>query len=294
MVKGKPEWLRMRLSDTGDRKKVETILRSLSLHTVCQEADCPNLTECFGRGTATFMILGSICSRNCRFCSVTKGTPPAPDKDEPAHIAQAVSELKLKHVVITTVTRDDLPDGGAGQFQNVIREIRKQSPGTTIEVLISDLQGDREALRLVTEAKPEIIGHNIETVARLYPAVRPLAVYARSLAVLKDIKALDGGILTKSSIMVGLGETRAEMTQTFLDLRAVDCDILTIGQYLAPSKKHIDVQEFVHPDVFKAYEEEAYSMGFQYVVSGPMVRSSYRAEMVFSSKSAPEETETPV
>ncbi len=290
MITGKPEWLRMRLSNVGDRKKVEAVLGSLSLHTVCQEADCPNLLECFGRGTATFMILGSICTRNCRFCSVTKGTPPPPDPSEPEHIARAVAELKLKHVVITTVTRDDLPDGGAGQFHSVIEEIKKLSPGTTVEVLISDLQGDREALRLVTDAKPEIIGHNIETVPRLYKEVRPLAVYERSLAVIKDIKALGGSILTKSGIMVGLGETRGEMTQTFIDLRDAGCDILTIGQYLAPSKNHIAVKEYVHPDLFKAYEEEAYGLGFRFVVSGPLVRSSYRAEKVFTAGNKPEET----
>lgn len=278
MVTQKPDWLKIKYTPTQQNEHVAELLKTLGLHTVCESADCPNWIECFGRGTSTFMILGDICTRNCRFCVVGKGKAQAPDPDEPQRIAQAVVAMKLKHVVITTVTRDDLPDGGASQFATVIREVRVASPTTTIEVLISDLKGDRKALKTIVDAQPDILGHNLETVPRLYPEVRPMADYKRSLEVLEWGKRLSPKILTKSGIMVGLGEKHEESTALFEDLRKISCDILTVGQYLAPSAKHHEVVEYVHPDEFLQYKDEAYALGFRFVASGPLVRSSYHAE----------------
>lgn len=278
MVQRKPDWLKIKLSDPQKRAEVEGLLKRLHLHTVCEEADCPNLLECFGRGTATFMILGDTCTRRCAFCAVNKGKPAPADPEEPRSVAEAVRDLKLKHAVITTVTRDDLKDGGAGQFAAVIKNIRSLSPKTTVEVLISDLRGDFDALKTVTDAAPDILGHNVETVPRLYPEVRPIARYDRSLAILERAKKLNPDILTKSSVMLGLGERHEEVLNVCRDLRAADCDILTFGQYLAPSKNHHPVIEYVTPEEFKQYEKEAYAMGFRFVASGPLVRSSYHAE----------------
>jgi lipoic acid synthetase len=278
MVQRKPEWLKIKITDPKKRSRVENILKELGLHTVCEEANCPNLMECFYRGTATFMILGDTCTRNCRFCSVKKGRPGSVDPDEPQRVAEAVKNLNLKHAVITTVTRDDLEDGGAQQFAKVIAQIPVLSPHTTVEVLISDLAGNADALKTVVDAKPDILGHNVETVPRLYQEVRPMAVYKRSLGLLSRVKVLDAGILTKSGIMVGLGETHEEVLRVFRDLRNADCDILTVGQYLAPSQSHHAVVEYVKPEEFSLYEKEAYSMDFRFVASGPLVRSSYHAE----------------
>ncbi|MEG6523707.1 lipoyl synthase [Desulfotomaculum sp. 1211_IL3151] len=275
MNKRKPEWLRVKLQGAEKSHRVKEMLDRLSLHTVCQEANCPNLIECFGRKTATFMILGSVCTRNCTFCNVTKGHTQAVDPQEPTHVAEAVKELGLKHAVITSVTRDDLPDGGAGHFAKVIEKLRDTE--VIVEVLIPDFQGDPQALATVLQTKPHILNHNIETVPRLYPTVRPKASYARSLELLKNSKEMDAGIYTKSGIMVGLGEQEAEVLAVLHDLRAVDCDLLTIGQYLAPSAKHHEVIEYIHPDQFKKYKEAAYQMGFKYVASDPLVRSSYHA-----------------
>lgn len=274
----KPPWLRVKFHGGVNREEVEALLAKLSLHTVCEEAACPNLMECFSRRTATFMILGRICTRNCTFCNVEKGCTQEVDPDEPGHVARAARELNLKHVVVTSVTRDDLPDGGAGHFARVIQEIKSLSPHTVVEVLIPDLQGSKEALLKVIQANPEIINHNVETVPALYSKVRPMAVYERSLALLSDVKQLSGHILTKSGIMLGLGETEKEVYTVLQDLRNVQCDILTIGQYLAPSKSHHPVVEYIHPEVFERYKNTALEMGFKYVASGPLVRSSYMAD----------------
>ncbi|ABY93308.1 lipoyl synthase [Thermoanaerobacter brockii subsp. lactiethylicus] len=272
----KPEWLKVRLLNE-DLNRMEAFLKSMSLNTVCQSANCPNMGECFARKTATFMIMGNICTRNCRFCAVEKGHPQPLDEDEPRRIAEAAQKLGLKHVVVTCVTRDDLPDGGASHFAKTIYELKKL-PGVTVEVLVSDFMGKEESIAQVVEAKPDIINHNIETVPRLYPNVRPKADYLRSLNLLKKSKELDPYILTKSGIMVGLGETEEEVIQVMKDLRSVDCDMMTIGQYLRPSAKHIEVAEYVIPQQFKRYEEIGYELGFKYVASGPLVRSSYYAD----------------
>lgn len=275
----KPEWLRVRARSTREFDEVEDMLRRLSLHTVCSEANCPNRMECFSRRTATFMILGSVCTRNCTFCNVQKGAAPETvDPAEPLHVAQAAAELGLRHVVVTSVTRDDLPDGGAGHFAAVVRAIRAHNSQTAVEVLIPDFKGDISALQKVVDAKPEIINHNVETVPRLYPEVRPMAAYGRSIELLRNVKRMEAGIYTKSGIMLGLGERRDEVESVFHDLRDADCDFLTVGQYLAPSAQHHPVVGYIHPDTFKEYEETALSLGFKYVASGPLVRSSYQAE----------------
>ena len=263
--------------------KVVQLLRSLNLHTVCEEADCPNCGECFKKRTATFMILGRNCTRNCTFCTVTKGIPEPVDPAEPQHIAKAVQKLGLRHVVITSVTRDDLPDGGAFHFARVIQEIQEELKENkpVIEVLIPDFRGDTEALQTVIDANPDIINHNIETVPRLYSEVRPQAVYIRSLELLQKVKKAAPNITTKSGIMLGLGETREEVFGLFHDLRNSQCDILTIGQYLAPSRQHHPVIEYIHPDVFEEFRKAAEETGFLYVASGPLVRSSYMADQAY-------------
>ena len=274
----KPDWLKIKIQGNPYSKEVNTVLRELSLNTVCEQANCPNKMECFCNRTATFMILGKVCTRNCAFCNVTKNACVEPvDYDEPLHVAQAVQALALSHAVITSVTRDDLADGGAAQFAKVIEEIRKLTPKVTVEVLIPDFQGDEDALDAVVCANPTVINHNIETVRRLYPGVRPMADYDRSLALLHRVKLKNPAIRTKSGIMVGLGETQAEVLQTMRDLHDVGCDFLTIGQYLAPSKNHHPVIEYIHPDVFSMYRKEAEKIGFAHVAAGPFVRSSYHA-----------------
>ena len=275
----KPEWLRVKVRSSRQYDEVAAMLEKLSLHTVCDEANCPNRMECYSRRTATFMILGSVCTRNCTFCNVRKDrAPQGVDREEPRHVAQAAGELGLKHVVITSVTRDDLADGGAGHFADVIHAIRNQDRGITIEVLIPDFKGDAGALQTVAAAKPHVINHNIETVPRLYPAVRPMADYRRSLMLLRAVKEMDPDIYTKSGIMLGLGETDEEVKEALGALRDAGCDFLTVGQYLAPSEAHHPVVAYIHPDGFKAYEEMGLRMGFSHVASGPLVRSSYRAE----------------
>lgn len=274
----KPDWLRIRVQSGHQRSQVETLLSSLSLHTVCEEANCPNLMECFNKGTATFMILGNICTRNCTFCNVSKGQVHPIDPEEPVRIAQAIKALQIKHAVITSVTRDDLPDGGAAHFAEVIKQIKKLCPGVTVEVLIPDFQGNLEALIMVVQTGPEVINHNIETVPRLYPYVRPQASYHRSLNLLKNVKNINKEIFTKSGLMVGLGEKFEEVIAVMKDLRDCGCDFLTIGQYLAPSPLHHPVVEYVHPDIFEQYKCLALEMGFLFVASGPLVRSSYHAE----------------
>ena len=283
--KGKPSWLKKRLPRGGDYQRVTQLLSSAHLHTVCQEANCPNMFECFSKNTSTFMILGSQCTRHCRFCNVTAHPPEMVDPLEPKRVAQTASELGLKYVVVTSVTRDDLSDGGAAHFAAVIRELKsgKQDPPVKVEVLIPDFQGDRDALKTVVNAKPDVINHNIETVPSLYPRVRPEAKYQRSLDLIKRVKELDANMPAKSGIMVGLGETREELAQTMEDLFAHNCDILTIGQYLQPTDQHLDVEKYYHPDEFKELEELARKIGFKQVAAGPFVRSSYNAEELYSS-----------
>lgn len=272
----KPDWLRVKLPTGKEYAEVRKIVSEHKLHTICESGNCPNMGECWGAGTATFMILGNICTRSCGFCAVATGRPLAVDEGEPARVAQSVKLMKVKHCVITSVDRDDLKDGGSIIWQRTIEEIKKASPNTTMETLIPDFQGKWENLQRIIDVKPEIVSHNLETVKRLTKQVRIQARYDRSLEVLKRLK--EGGLKTKSGVMLGLGETEAEVIETINDLRAVDCDILTLGQYLQPTPKHIPVFEFVHPEAFKKYKEIALAVGFKYVESGPLVRSSYHAE----------------
>jgi len=279
----KPDWIVKRIPYGPDRRKIEETLRGLKLHTVCEQAGCPNLGECFCNKTATFMVLGNQCTRNCTFCQVSKGTPAPVDPLEPEHVAQAVKRLGLKHVVVTSVTRDDLPDGGARHFARVVEAVRETCPWTTIEVLVPDFQGNLEALQTVIAAGPTVINHNLETIERLYPEVRPMADYRRSLELLRRVKDTAPEIRTKSGVMVGLGERYAEVIQVLRDLRAVGCEFLTVGQYLAPSDRHHPVVEYIHPDVFAQYKADAEKLGFAYAASGPFVRSSYHAEEALRS-----------
>ncbi|WP_116137102.1 lipoyl synthase [Trinickia diaoshuihuensis] len=276
----KPEWIRVKAATGSSRfSEIKQILREHNLHTVCEEASCPNIGECFGKGTATFMIMGDKCTRRCPFCDVGHGRPDPLDTQEPANLARTIAALKLKYVVITSVDRDDLRDGGAGHFVECIRQVREQSPATRIEILTPDFRGrlDR-ALEILNAAPPDVMNHNLETVPRLYKEARPGSDYAHSLKLLKDFKALHPEVPTKSGIMVGLGETEEEILQVMRDLRAHDVDMLTIGQYLQPSEHHLPVRAYVHPDTFKMYEEEAYKMGFTHAAVGAMVRSSYHAD----------------
>jgi len=277
-----PRWLRCRLSSTESVSATVATLDNLGLNTVCQSAHCPNIGECFSRKTATFLILGNVCTRACRFCAVTKGRPAKLDTEEPGNVAQAVARLGLRYVVITSVTRDDLADGGSGHFVKTIQAVRTHCPGVRIEVLVPDFCGDPASVEAVVEAGPDVLGHNVETVPRLYGAVRPGAEYARSLAVLRLAKCLNERTVTKSGLMVGLGESRDEVVAVMRDLRSVRCDVLTVGQYLSPSKSHFPVVEYVRPEVFDEYARIGKALGFKYVASGPLVRSSYMADTAFS------------
>lgn len=273
----KPEWLKVKLPSGKVSSDVLKNVTKHELHTICQSGNCPNQAECWGEGTATLMILGNVCTRSCQFCNVETGKPEAVDVMEPYRVAESVKLMGLKHAVITSVDRDDLKDGGAKVWAATIRMIRKHCPGVTMETLIPDFQGKWENLQYVIDAKPEVVSHNIETVKRLTKEVRMQAKYERSLEVLKRLK--DGGInRTKSGIMLGLGETEEEVLEAMDDLRAAGVDVLTIGQYLQPTKKHLAVQEYIHPDTFKKYESIGLSKGFTFVESGPLVRSSYHAE----------------
>lgn len=278
----KPEWLRISVQIDENYYHVRKLLKKHHLNTVCDEARCPNENECFRKKTATFMILGKQCTRNCRFCAVGKKEPEPLNENEPLNVAAAVSDLGLKYVVITSVTRDDLPDGGALHFADTIRKIKEMNPGTSIEVLVPDFKGDLSALKMVADASPDVIGHNMETVPSLYQSVRPMAVYERSLTVIENIKKLDRKIISKSGIMLGLGETETEVLRLFSDLLTAGCDILTIGQYLAPTKEHYPVSEYIKPEVFEAYKKKAEQLGFLYCASSPFTRSSYLAEEGFS------------
>jgi lipoic acid synthetase len=277
----KPEWLRVKAPQWQRVGNVKEILRDLALNTVCEEASCPNIGECFNAGTATFLIMGPACTRACPYCDIDfEKKPKALDPTEPTRLAEAVRRLKLNHVVITSVNRDDLPDGGASQFRHCIEAIRTVSPQTTIEVLIPDLCGNWEALEAILQAKPEVLNHNTETVPRLYRRVRPQGNYQRSLELLQRTRELAPSIYTKSGLMAGLGETDQEIREVMQDLRSVSCDILTIGQYLQPSQKHLNVDNFVTPAQFDAWREWGESLGFLQVVSSPLTRSSYHAEQV--------------
>lgn len=271
-------WLTLPAPDQGVLSRMGKLLRGLRLRTVCESALCPNIGECFGRGTATFMILGDVCTRGCRFCAVRKGKPAPPDPKEPERVAEAARRLGLKHVVITSVTRDDLPDGGASHFVATIEAVRRRLPDATVEVLIPDFGGSLAALEQVIAAEPEVINHNLETVPRLYPLVRPGADYRRSLGILAWVKRRAPHIVTKSGLMLGLGEYPGEVEEVFVDLRRVGCDMVTLGQYLRPTERQLPVAEFVPPERFEAYKRRGERMGFRAVVSGPLVRSSYRAE----------------
>lgn len=276
----KPDWIRVKAGNSATRfGEIKQILREHQLHTVCEEASCPNIGECFGNGTATFMILGDLCTRRCPFCDVGHGKPLPVDTDEPRKLAQTIAALKLKYVVVTSVDRDDLRDGGAQHFADCIREIRLLSPATRIEILVPDFRGRLDtALEILAATPPDVLNHNMETVPRLYREARPGADYAHSLLLLKAFKARQPNIQTKSGLMVGLGETDDEIVATIRDMQTHHINMLTIGQYLAPSKHHLPVRRYVHPDTFSFFEREATAMGFSHVASGPLVRSSYHAD----------------
>jgi lipoic acid synthetase len=276
----KPAWIRVRAASPNSRfHEIKDILRRQKLHTVCEEASCPNIAECFGKGTATFMILGDICTRRCPFCDVAHGRPLAPDADEPRHLAETIAQLALRYVVITSVDRDDLRDGGAQHFVDCISEIRKTSPATTIEILVPDFRGRMDrALEILVAAPPDVMNHNLETVPRLYKQARPGGDYRHSLALLQQFKRLYPEVPTKSGLMVGLGETDAEILEVMRDLRVHDVDMLTIGQYLQPSPHHLPVERYVDPSIFTMYEARAAEMGFKHAAIGPLVRSSYHAD----------------
>ena len=272
----KPNWLRVKLPIGENYRKVRGLVDQHNLHTICESGSCPNMGECWGEGTATFMILGNICTRSCGFCAVVTGKPEKVDEFEPGRVAESVKIMGVKHAVITSVDRDDLKDGGAEIWAQTVRAIRYKSPGTTLETLIPDFAGKWENLQKIIEVAPEIVSHNLETVRRLTKQVRIQAKYDRSLEVLFRLKK--GGMKTKSGIMLGLGETQEEVIETMFDLRNVGVDILTLGQYLQPTPNHLPIKEFIHPEIFDYYKKEGINMGFRYVESGPLVRSSYHAE----------------
>jgi lipoic acid synthetase len=275
----RPPWLKVRITSNDNFREVSALVGDLSLHTVCQEARCPNIFECWSDRTATFMLMGDVCTRFCGFCSVGKGKPAALDGEEPRHVAEAVARLGCKHAVITSVNRDDLPDGGAAHFAETIREVRRLNPGTAVEVLIPDFRGNEEALDAVLDAQPDVLAHNTETVPRLYRKVRPDADYAQTLRVLARAAGRRGEwpVVTKSGIMLGLGESREEILETLEDLRAADCDFVTMGQYLSPTPRHLPIRRYVTPEEFDELGAAAREMGFRFVESGPLVRSSYHA-----------------
>ncbi|MBW5469412.1 lipoyl synthase [Brevibacillus formosus] len=280
MTQRKPEWLKINLvsgSELASFKELKQTMRTKTLHTVCEEAKCPNIHECWASGTATFMILGDICTRACRFCAVKTGLPTELDTAEPERVAEAAEQMRLKHVVVTSVARDDLVDGGAQIFADTIRAIRRRLPFASVEVLIPDFMGNWDALKVVMDAKPDVLNHNIEAVRRMSDRVRARAKYDRTLELLKKAKEFQPSIPTKSSLMIGVGETMEEIIETMDDLRSVDVNIMTIGQYLQPTKKHLKVEKFYHPDEFARLKDEGMKRGFSHVESGPLVRSSYHA-----------------
>jgi len=283
--KRKPDWIRSKVPSNPEVSRLKTLLREHQLHTICEEAACPNLGECFTQGTATFLIMGQICTRRCPFCDVAHGKPDPLDKNEPAHLAKTIAAMKLKHVVVTSVDRDDLRDGGAAHFRECIKEIRTQSPNTNIEVLVPDFRGRMNvALEVLAECPPDIFNHNLESIPRLYKAVRPGSDYQWSLDLIKNFQAQHPNVPTKSGLMLGLGETIDEIKQVMQDLRDHDCQMLTLGQYLQPSRHHLAVERFVTPAEFDDLAVVAKGMGFEHVASGPMVRSSYHADLQAEGK----------
>ena len=287
LPKRKPEWLKVRLPAGNGYNRLKKLMREQGLHTVCEEAMCPNIGECWNRGTATFLLMGDTCTRSCGFCHIKTGRPQALDEDEPRRVAESVQAMNLSHCVLTSVNRDELHNGGAHIFANTIREIRQRLLHCTIEVLIPDFKGNRAALKEVMDARPEILNHNTETVPRLYRTVRPQANYRQTLNVLSNAKILDPGTISKSGIMVGLGETKEEVLAVMRDLREHQLDILTIGQYLRPSPLHLPVYRYVHPSEFQEFHDIGLELGFRWVESGPLVRSSYHAEGQAQALAAP-------
>ena len=276
----KPDWIRVRIPASSEVGRIKNILRTRKLASVCEEASCPNISECFSHGTATFMIMGEICTRRCPFCDVAHGKPLALDEDEPRQLAEAVAEMKLKYVVVTSVDRDDLKDSGAGHFADCISELRAHNPNTRVEVLVPDFRGRMEiALEILSNFPPDVFNHNLETVPRLYKKARPGADYQWSLALLKQYKQLNPTVLTKSGLMLGLGETLDEVREVMRDMRAHDVDMVTLGQYLQPSRDHLALERYVHPDEFAELARDAKALGFSHVASGPLVRSSYHADL---------------
>jgi lipoic acid synthetase len=282
----KPPWLKRRIPGGATYQEIHRLLQETHLHTVCQEACCPNLGECFSQGTATFLILGDRCTRNCRFCAIAHGPAGPPDPEEPLRVANAVDRMTLRYAVVTSVTRDDLTDGGASVFAETIRRIREKRPETRVEVLIPDFRGNRQSLKTVLDARPDVLNHNVETVPRLYPSVRPGAVYERSIALLRSAHQMDASTPTKSGLMLGLGEKPDEVQHVLSDLLEAGCRVLTLGQYLQPSAEHLPVERFVPPEEFEAWRKKALDMGFRQVASGPFVRSSYHAREAFESLSS--------
>jgi lipoic acid synthetase len=281
-VKGRlPAWFKKRIHGADVIMEMKDLIGDLGLNTICESAICPNQGDCYAKRTATFLILGEVCTRNCTFCAVSKGAPRPVEADEPARIAEAVEKMGLRHVVITSVTRDDLPDGGAGHFAGVVTMLKERNKDLTVEILVPDFQGTREALRKFIAARPDVLNHNVETVPRLYPEVRPMANYRRSVELLREAKEIDASLVTKSGVMVGLGETRDELAQVMTDLRETACDLLTLGQYLQPSPAHHDVARYVPPDEFDEYAGAARALGFAGVASSPFVRSSFSAAELF-------------
>ena len=276
----KPDWIRVRIPASSEVGRIKNILRTRKLASVCEEASCPNISECFSHGTATFMIMGEICTRRCPFCDVAHGKPLALDEDEPRQLAEAVAEMKLKYVVVTSVDRDDLKDSGAGHFADCISELRAHNPNTRVEVLVPDFRGRMEiALEILSNCPPDVFNHNLETVPRLYKKARPGADYQWSLALLKQYKQLNPTVLTKSGLMLGLGETLDEVREVMRDMRDHDVDMVTLGQYLQPSRDHLALERYVHPDEFAELARDAKALGFSHVASGPLVRSSYHADL---------------
>ena len=298
--RGKPSWLKQRLPNGFICEEISILINNAKVHTVCQEAQCPNIWECFSRKTATFMIMGDHCTRNCRFCAVAHGPNRFPDPEEPVRIAGMVENLNLDYVVITSVTRDDLPDGGASFFVRTVKEIRRKVPHAIIELLIPDFQGNKDALRSITEVRPDVLNHNIETVPRLYPIVRPEAIYQRSLDLLKQVVVFDSTIITKSGLMLGLGEQPEEILNALKDLLDAGCQLVTMGQYLQPTKAHLAVERYIPPKEFNDWRKIALEMGFAEVASGPFVRSSYHAKdlyqavKVFTHSSSGQRRKTPL
>jgi lipoic acid synthetase len=281
VIQRKPDWLKVRFKCGPDYARIDRLHRSQGLHSVCRSAACPNQGECWSRGTATFMVLGDLCTRDCAFCNVVHGNPQKVDPEEPVKVARAIAELQLKHAVVTSVTRDDLMDGGASLFVELIHAVRREAPGCRMEILIPDLDGNRQALEKILEAGPDVLGHNVETVPRLYPHVRSQASYQRSLELLNYSREIKPEIPTKSGLMLGMGETREEVISVMKDLLDAGCRLLTLGQYLQPTKAHFHVQRYVSPDEFGELREQGLGLGFKHVEAGPLVRSSYHAEEQF-------------